>query len=82
MKYVYLLQSISHPEQRYVGLTNDLPKKMGLSNDAFYNVVKLVGNYGEIYDRSLTPLGIPRGYTALYTKGVLLYAPPLRPEPD
>ena len=28
MKYVYLLQSISHPEQRYVGLTSDLDKRL------------------------------------------------------
>jgi general L-amino acid transport system substrate-binding protein len=65
--------------KNFFGLTNDLPKKMGLNNDAFYNVVKLVGNYGEIYDRNLTPLGIPRGLNALYTKGGVLYAPPLRP---
>jgi general L-amino acid transport system substrate-binding protein len=65
--------------KNFFGVTNDLPKKMGLSNDAFYNVIKLVGNYGEIYDRSLTPLGIPRGLNALYTKGGILYAPPLRP---
>lgn len=61
-----------------LGITNDLPKKMGLSNDAFYNVIKLVGNYGEIYDANLTKLGIPRGLNTLYTKGGLLYAPPIR----
>jgi general L-amino acid transport system substrate-binding protein len=65
--------------KNFFGLTNDLPKKMGLNNDAFYNAIKLVGNYGEIYDRNLTPLGIPRGLNSLYTKGGLLYAPPLRP---
>jgi general L-amino acid transport system substrate-binding protein len=63
----------------FFGLTNDLPKKMGLPNDAFFNAIKLVGNYGEIYERSLIPLGIPRGLNALYTKGGLIYAPPLRP---
>ena len=45
--------------------------------NAFF--VDYVGNYGEIYERNLTPLGIPRGLNALYTKGGLLYAPPLRP---
>ncbi len=64
--------------KRLLGLTDDLPKKMGLSNDAFYNAIKMVGNYGEIYDKSLTPLGIPRGLNALYTKGGLQYAPPIR----
>jgi putative endonuclease len=28
MKYVYLLQSISHPDQRYVGLTSDIEKRL------------------------------------------------------
>jgi len=32
MKYVYLLQSIPHPEQRYVGLTNDLQKRLDCHN--------------------------------------------------
>ncbi len=66
--------------KNFFGLTNDLPKKAGFpTNDAFYNEIKLVGNYGEIFDKSLTPLGITRGYNALYTKGGLLYAPPIRP---
>jgi general L-amino acid transport system substrate-binding protein len=66
--------------KNFFGLTNDLPKKAGFpTNDAFYNVIKLVGNYGEIYDRNITPLGIPRGLNQPYTKGGMLYAPPLRP---
>lgn len=32
MKYVYLLQSISHPEQRYVGLTTDIDKRLAAHN--------------------------------------------------
>ena len=51
---------------------------MGLNNDAFYNAIKLVGNYGEIYDRNFAKLAIPRGLNALYTKGGLQYAPPIR----
>ncbi len=62
--------------KRFLGITDDIPKKMGLSNDAFYNIVKLVGNYGEIYDKNITPLGVPRGLNNLYTKGGLLYSPP------
>ncbi len=66
--------------KNFFGLTNDLPKKAGFpTNDAFYNIIKLVGNYGEIYDNSLTKLGIPRGLNAPYNKGGILYAPPLRP---
>ena len=34
MKYVYLLQSVTHPEQRYVGLTSDLEKRLSAHNAA------------------------------------------------
>ena len=32
MKYVYLLQSLSHPEQRYTGLTADVSKRLDAHN--------------------------------------------------
>ena len=32
MKYVYLLQSISHPHERYVGITSDFPKRLKQHN--------------------------------------------------
>ena len=32
MHYVYLLRSESHPEQRYVGLTNDLKSRLQQHN--------------------------------------------------
>jgi len=32
MKHVYLLQSISHPEQRYIGSTSDLEKRLASHN--------------------------------------------------
>ena len=32
MKYVYLLQSLSHPNQRYVGLTADFEKRLAAHN--------------------------------------------------
>jgi general L-amino acid transport system substrate-binding protein len=44
-------------------------------------VVEEVGNYGEIYDRTVGPdtaLGLDRGQNALWTDGGLLYAPPYR----
>lgn len=54
-----------------------------LNNDCFYNVIALVGNYGEIYEANVgenTPLGISREGTpnALWSRGGILYAPPLR----
>ncbi|MCE2526234.1 MAG: hypothetical protein J4G00_01670 [Actinomycetia bacterium] len=51
---------------------------MGLPADAFYQVIKQVGNYAEVYDRHLSPLGLERGLNALYTDGGLLYPPPAR----
>ena len=64
---------------RLFGATEDeLQTKMGLSPDAFYQVIKQVGNYAEVYDRHLTPLGLERGLNALHSGGGLLYPPPAR----
>jgi general L-amino acid transport system substrate-binding protein len=74
--------SATNPEvRRLLGLEGDMGLKLGLSNDFAYNILKLVGNYEEIYDRNLgadTPTHIPRGLNSLYTEGGLLYAPPFR----
>ncbi len=45
------------------------------------NVIKGVGNYGEIFERNIgvdTPLKIQRGQNALWTKGGLQYGMPIR----
>lgn len=65
------------------GALLDLPAsaKLGLASDWVRNVIKAVGNYGEIYDRNLGPSGnvrMARGLNALWTQGGLLYSPPLR----
>ncbi len=67
--------------QNLFGETGDLPQAMGLNNDFCYQIVKQVGNYGEIYDRALgpdTPYNLARGVNALWTDGGLMYAPPFR----
>ncbi len=64
--------------QRFVGATGDVGKMFGLDNRWAYNVVKQVGNYGEIFDANLKPLGFERGINNLWTKGGLMYAPPIR----
>ncbi|BCH54561.1 amino acid ABC transporter substrate-binding protein [Agrobacterium vitis] len=54
---------------------------LGLKEDWAYNVIKLVGNYGEVFDRNVgagSPLKIARGGNALWTKGGLQYGPPIR----
>ncbi len=71
-----------NPEvNRMLGSEGSLGEMLGLQKDWAVNVIKAVGNYGEIFDRFLgtnTALGLERGQNALYTKGGLLYAPPMR----
>ncbi len=64
--------------QRFVGASGDLGKMLSLDNRWAYNIVKLVGNYGESFDANLKPLGFDRGLNNLWTQGGLMYAPPLR----
>jgi general L-amino acid transport system substrate-binding protein len=51
---------------------------IGLDPQWALRIVAQVGNYAEIYQRNLAPLGLPRGLNTLWTEGGLLYAPPLR----
>ncbi len=60
------------------GAMTVLDPGLGLPTDFAYQVVKQVGNYGEIFERNLTPLGLERGVNALWTDGGLLYPPPYR----
>ena len=72
--------------QRFMGEINGtdhphLGSKLGLGANWSYNIIKLVGNYEEIYERNVgvnTPIGLERGLNKLYTHGGLLYAPPLK----
>ena len=53
-------------------------KALGLDNKWAYNVIKQVGNFGEIWNRNIAVLGVPRGINNLWTKGGLVYSPPIR----
>ncbi|HEY0417955.1 MAG TPA: amino acid ABC transporter substrate-binding protein [Acetobacteraceae bacterium] len=64
--------------RRFMGLEGDMGKALGLNNKWAYNIVKQVGNFGEIWDRNITVMGVPRGINALWNKGGLHYAPPMR----
>ena len=64
--------------RRLLGSEGELGAKLGLSNDFIYRAIKLVGNYGEVYDRNLGPFNLARGQNALWTDGGLMYAPPFR----
>ena len=70
---------------RMLGVEGDLHKGLGLTKDWAYNIIKMVGNYGQIYDKymgsgSPEGIGIPRegSANALWTKGGLMYSPPFR----
>jgi general L-amino acid transport system substrate-binding protein len=67
--------------QRMLGKTGSLWQDLGLDENAPVRVLKLVGNYGQIFDRNLgpdTPLHLDRGLNAQWTDGGLIYAPPFR----
>ena len=67
--------------KKFLGLEGEMGQKLGLSDDWAYNIIKMVGNYAEIYDRNLgpgTPFNLPRGLNASWKDGGLLYAPPIR----
>jgi general L-amino acid transport system substrate-binding protein len=70
-----------NPEMvRLLGGEGELQSSMGLSADAFYNVISQVGNYDEIFARNLNPVGLDRAGSAnaRYNEGGLVYAPPAR----
>jgi hypothetical protein len=67
--------------QRLVGKEGNYGERMGLTSDWAARIIRLVGNYGEIYDRNVgvkSVLGIPRGINEKWTAGGIMYAPPIR----
>ncbi len=81
-KNVDEMLSIQDPQvQRFLGVTPGMGKALGLDEKWAYNIIKQVGNYGEIFDRNVgpqTPLGLERGLNDLWTRGGLMYAAPFR----
>ena len=65
---------------RLLGVEGEAGEMLGLSSDWAYNAIKQVGNYGEIYETTVAPIGIPRAGSVndLWTRGGILYAPPIR----
>ncbi len=66
---------------RLLGVEGSQGEELGLSKDWAYNIIKTVGNYGEIFERNIgvnTPIGLERGLNALWTNGGLQYSPPFR----
>ena len=66
---------------RLVGTEGNFGEQLGLTKDWAARVLRLVGNYGDVYERNVgmkSRLGIPRGINQLWTSGGILYAPPIR----
>ncbi len=77
-----LKREVQDPYLRlFLGVDPGNGKALGLNEDWAYNIVKQVGNYGEIYERNVgmgSALKFARGVNALWSKGGLMYPLPLR----
>jgi len=76
-----MLKSTNPDIQRLLGVSAGNGQALGLDEKWAYNIIKQVGNYGEMFERNVginTPLALERGLNALWTKGGLMYAPPFK----
>ncbi|MGQ0672155.1 MAG: amino acid ABC transporter substrate-binding protein [Hyphomicrobium sp.] len=67
--------------RQFLGLESNLGQAMGLAADWVYQIVKQVGNYGEIFERTVgakSTLRLERGLNDLWTRGGLMQSPPFR----
>jgi len=75
------MKSTNPDVKRLLGSEGNYGEQLGLTKDWAYRIIKLVGNYGEVFEKNVgqgSPLKIARGVNALWTKGGLQYAPPIR----
>ena len=76
-----MLKSDNPEIKRLLGTEGKFGEGIGLTNDWAYRIIKHVGNYGESFERTVgqgSRLKIARGVNALWKKGGLQYAPPIR----
>jgi general L-amino acid transport system substrate-binding protein len=76
-----MLKSTNPDVKRFVGTEGNYGEQLGLSKDWAVQIVKAVGNYGEMFDRNVganSTLKIDRGLNKLWNKGGIVYAPPVR----
>ena len=76
-----MLKSNDPAVQRFLGVIEGNGAALGLDEKWAYNIVKQVGNYGEVFERNVgvnTTLGIERGLNALWTNGGLMYSVPFK----
>ncbi|MBV9953680.1 MAG: amino acid ABC transporter substrate-binding protein, partial [Pseudolabrys sp.] len=75
------MKSANPDIKRLMGTEGEHGQYLGLTKDWAVRIIKHVGNYGEAFDRNVgagSPLKIARGQNALWNKGGLQYAPPIR----
>jgi general L-amino acid transport system substrate-binding protein len=75
------LKSPNPEVKRFVGAEGNYGEQLGLTKDWAVRIIKLVGNYGEVFERNVgqgSPLKIDRGLNRLWNKGGIQYAPPIR----
>ncbi len=72
--------STSPDVKRLLGVEDKMGEDLGLTNSWAFDAVKQVGNYDEMYQRDIAPLGLKRegSVNALWSKGGIMYAPPIR----
>lgn len=76
-----MLKSENPDVKRLLGVEGTYGEMLGLTNDWAYRIVKLVGNYGELFEKNVGPntaLKLERGLNAQWNKGGIMYAPPIR----
>ncbi|NVJ54570.1 MAG: amino acid ABC transporter substrate-binding protein [Campylobacteraceae bacterium] len=76
-----MLKSKNPSIQRLLGTSSNIGEQMGLDAKWAYNIIKQVGNYGEVFDRNVgkgSPLKIDRGLNRLWKDGGLQYGAPIR----
>ncbi|GAB4370481.1 MAG: amino acid ABC transporter substrate-binding protein [Kiloniellaceae bacterium] len=77
-----MAKGTDNPEiNRLLGHEGNMGEMLGLDNKWAYNIVKQVGNYGEVFEKYIgtaTPIGLERGINAQYKDGGLIYTPPFR----
>lgn len=72
-------RSSPNPEvRRLLGAQPGVGKSVGLDDEWAYRAIKAVGNYAELFERYVQPLGVERGQNRLYRDGGLMYPMPFR----
>jgi general L-amino acid transport system substrate-binding protein len=81
-KNVDEMKTSTNPDiKRFVGTEGNYGEQLGLPKEWAVSIVKLVGNYGEVFDRNVgegSALKIERGLNKLWNKGGIQYAPSIR----